>query len=229
MPPIEARERAVLFDMDGVLIDSEPLWRRAEIEAFGEVGLELSDQDCLATQGLRIDEAVAYWFARSPWAGRSREEVARRIVDRVARLIRSEAEPLPGVREAITGARDEGWRLGLASSSTGFLIDTVLDHFDLQGAFEATHSAETEKFGKPHPAVYLSTAASLGLDPRHCIAVEDSVNGVISALAAQMACIAIPAAELRHDPRFAVADRRLASLEALGEALEELDPKRSPR
>jgi sugar-phosphatase len=213
---------ALLFDMDGVLIDSEPLWRRAEIEIFGDVGLPLTESDCERTQGLRIDEAVGYWFARAPWPGTSCEDVARAIVDRVAGLIGKEGKPLPGVHRSLEIARAQGWRLGLASSSPAFLIETVLDRFGLQDAFEATHSAQSEPFGKPHPAVYLSTAASMGIDPSHCVAIEDSVNGVISAIAARMRCIAIPAPENGRDPRFAIATRRLASLETLDEALNEL-------
>lgn len=218
-PPI----RALIFDMDGVLIDSEPLWRRAEIETFAEVGLALSDADCLQTTGLRIDEAVAYWFDRAPWPSRSLDSVAHAIVGRVAQLIREQGEPLVGVHESIREASQRGWRLGLASSSSTFLIETVLDRFGLQDAFEVTRSAEHEAFGKPHPAVYLATADALGIAPKHCVAIEDSVNGVISALAAQMACIAIPAPESREDPRFSIASRRLASLESVGEALGEFE------
>jgi len=215
--------RGLLFDMDGVLIDSEPLWRRAEIESFAEVGLVLSDADCRQTQGLRIDEAVSYWFHRTPWPGPSCDAVSETIVERVAALVQSEGEPMAGVHESILAATRRGWRLGLASSSPRFLIDSVLDRFGLRDAFEAVHSAEHESFGKPHPAVYLSTAAALQITPQRCVAIEDSINGVISAVAAQMACIAIPAPESREDPRFAIASRRLASLEALGEALEEFE------
>jgi len=222
MPQGGLEDRALLFDMDGVLIDSEPLWRRAEIEVFGEVGLELSEDDCRETQGLRIDEAVAYWYTRFPWSGKSCESIAHSIVERVAQLIRADGKPLPGVHRAISDAGDLGWRLGLASSSSQSLIDTVLDHFELRAVFEVTRSAEVEAYGKPHPAVYLSTANALSIDPRRCVAIEDSVNGVVSAIAAQMACIAIPAPESWDDPRFAIASMRLASLDSLGEALEEL-------
>jgi HAD superfamily hydrolase (TIGR01509 family) len=215
--------RALIFDMDGVLIDSEPLWRRAEIETFGDVGLSLTDGDCRATQGLRIDEAVDYWFARSPWTGKSRELVAEAIVERVAELIRDEGAPMSGVHEALSEAKRRGYRLGLASSSSIRLIETVLERFDLREAFEAVHSAEEETFGKPHPSVYLSTAQTLSIDPRRCVAIEDSINGVVAALAAGMTCFAIPAPESRTDARFAVASRKLASLESLGEALDEID------
>jgi sugar-phosphatase len=215
-------ERALIFDMDGVLIDSEPLWRRAEIETFAEVGLALSEEDCLQTQGLRIDEAVRWWFERRPWSGRACEDVARAVEARVIELVRLAPEPLPGVAEAFEAARSSGWRLALASSSARRLIDAVLDHFGWSEAFEKIHSAEEEEHGKPHPAVYLRTAAMLEIEPKRCVAVEDSANGVAAAVAAGMRCIAIPAPEVGDDPRLAIATRRLSSLHHLPEALGEL-------
>ncbi len=223
-----SRPGAVLFDMDGVLVDSEPLWRRAEIEGFAEVGLVLTETDCLRTQGLRIDEAVDYWFTRRPWTGRSPHDVARDIEERVGALVRAEATPLAGVERSIEAALSRDWRLGLASSSSIRLIRTVLDHLGIREAFEAIHSAEVEAFGKPHPAVYLSTAAALDVAPSRCVAIEDSVNGVVSALAARMRCIAIPGPEALSDPRFAIATRRLASLDSLGEALDDLEREGEP-
>jgi len=218
----------LIFDMDGVLIDSEPLWRRAEIELFAEVGVTLSEEDCRRTQGLRIDEVVDWWAERRPWSGRSRQSMARSVVERVAELIREEAHPLPGASRALDVARRRGWRIALASSSPGHLIRAVLERFGWEGAFECTRSAENESHGKPHPAVYLSTAAALGLAPNVCVAIEDSGNGVLSASSAGMRCLAIPDPEAAGDPRFAIATARLDSLERLEEALETLEADREP-
>ena len=210
---------ALIFDMDGVLIDSEPLWRRAEIEIFGEVGLVLTEADCLQTQGQRIDEAVAYWYARSPWAGRSCENIVESVVTKMSELIRSEGEPMRGALAAIEWAATSPWRLALASSSSKFLIETVLDHLDMADRFECRRSAEDEKSGKPHPDVYLSVARELAVDPVGCIAIEDSINGVLSAMSAGMRCIAIPPPETREDARFEAATMRLDSLRGLPEAI----------
>ena len=79
-------ERAIVFDMDGVMIDSEPLWRRAEVACLGDVGLELDESDCTQTTGLRIDEAVGYWYERQPWTGSSVQEVAEKIVARMREM-----------------------------------------------------------------------------------------------------------------------------------------------
>lgn len=213
------KDRALIFDMDGVLIDSEPLWQRAEIEIFGRVGLDLDHSDCRKTTGLRIDEAVAFWFERSPWKGPICEEIAETIVARMVDVIQNEGECMPGVRSSIKWAGDSGWRLALASSSSKQLIDAVLHRFDLADRFECLCSAEDEEYGKPHPAVYLSSARRLGIDPSDCVAIEDSANGVDSAIAAGMRCIAIPPPETRNHPRFAVATLQLDSLEELPAAL----------
>lgn len=219
---MKSGERALIFDMDGVLIDSEPLWRCSEIEIFGEVGLDLDDEDCFETQGLRIDEAVAYWYERAPWTGRSRSDVASSIVARTAELIRSKGEPMPGALAAIDCALASCWRLALASSSSSFLIETVLDRFDIADRFEFIRSAEDEASGKPAPDVYLSAAEGLRLEPQACVAIEDSANGVDSALSAGMRCIAIPPPETRDDTRFKAATLVLDSLFELPNALEEL-------
>lgn len=214
---------ALIFDMDGVLINSEPLWRRAEIETFAGVGLMLEDADCFQTQGLRIDEAVAFWYECAPWKRRSPEEVSQAIVRRVAELIRIEGQPMPGALTAIDWISDSNWRLGLASSSSISLIETVLDRFDIAPLFECICSAEDEKFGKPDPGVYLSAARALGLNPRVCVAIEDSVHGMDSALSAGMRCIVIAPPETRDDTRFETATLRLDSLRDLPDALAALD------
>ncbi|MCP4907876.1 MAG: hexitol phosphatase HxpB [bacterium] len=222
-------ERALVFDMDGVLIDSEPLWRRAEIQIFATVGLELSEADCFETQGLRMDEAALYWFARAPWKGPSPHEIAEAVVERMIGLIQSEGVPMIGLRESLASAQAAGWRLALASSSSMRLIETVLERFDLSKTFEVIRSAEHESHGKPHPDVYLSTLADLGLEGVDSVAIEDSANGVASALAAGMRCVAVPAPEIRTNPRFEVADWRLDSLVELSRTLSRIETERNDR
>lgn len=210
---------AILFDMDGILIDSEPFWRKAEVEEFGAVGLKLTEQDCHQTTGLRIDEVVAFRHAQHPWSTPSQAEVAERITARVAELVRRLGQPLQGAPEALEAARQTGLPLGLASSSTYRLIECTLESLGLVGFFDIIHSAQEEALGKPHPAVYLAAAAKLGVAAPHCLAIEDSLNGVIAAKAARMTVVAIPEAHQQSDPRFGVADHRLAGLEGLVDLL----------
>jgi len=110
----------------------------------------------------------------------------------------------------------------LASSSQFVLIDAVLDHFYLRDYFQIVHSAESEPYGKPHPGVYLTTASLLGKRARECLAVEDSMNGLVAAKAAMMRCLMVPDVALREDPRLSLADLVVESLEKLdGEAWEQ--------
>ncbi|MGH9065184.1 MAG: hexitol phosphatase HxpB [Acidimicrobiales bacterium] len=203
---------AVVFDMDGVLLDSEPLWQDAEIEVFGALGLALSREDCRETMGMRVDEVVARRHAEHPWTGPGREEVAGAVVARVIALVRDRGTPLPGVGAALDLFGGRGLRLALASSSSYALIDAVLEALHLRGRFEVVHSADDEAAGKPDPAVYLGTARKLGADPGRCLAVEDSLAGVRAARAAGMRCLAVPDPAVAGTDGFGAADVVLASL-----------------
>ena len=208
---------AAVFDMDGVLVDSEPLWQEAEIDVFASVGVELTRAMCEETMGLRIDEAVAHWHRRTPWDDPPQAEIAERIVAGVSARIAAKGEPLPGLAEALDACRQRGLRLALASSSPMPLIEAMLARFDLAATFEVVVSADTEPYGKPHPGIYLTTADRLGVAPTACVAIEDSLNGVIAAKAARMRAVAIPVDPA--DPRFGVADAVITGLADLGTAL----------
>lgn len=211
--------RALIFDMDGVLIDSEPLWHVAEIAAFADVGLELTDEDCLLTTGLRIDASVAYWCERHPRLAPLHGRIVASILDRLVALVHERGARKPGVAEALGFARGRGLRLAVASSSPYRVLHAALRALDLSAAFEVVHSAEEEQRGKPDPAVYLSAAGKLGVDPAGCVAVEDSPYGLLSAKAAGMRCIAVPEPALLADPRFRQADAVVGSLAEIGPEL----------
>lgn len=207
-PPIHT----VIFDMDGVLLDSEPLWQQAEIEVFATVGVTLDHERCRETMGLRSDEVVAYWYARYPWTGPSLRDVEEEVLRTVTRLIRAAAEPRLGLDAVLRVLATRSVRLALASSSPYALITAVLERLGLTETFACIHSAEEEPYGKPHPGVYLTTARKLGVAPEACCAIEDSANGVLAAKAARMTCVAVPDPGIADDPRLAIADRRAGSL-----------------
>ena len=178
--------------MDGVLVDSEPIWREVEREVFGGLGIEVADEDLFETMGVRVADVVERWHRRSPWDEPSREEVARSIVDGVVEAIERRGAVNRAAIRAIDYVEGLGLRLALASSSPMRLIRSVLSLGGLADRFEAVLSAEDEERGKPDPAVYLSAARELGVLPERCLAVEDSINGVRSAKAAGMVCVAVP-------------------------------------
>jgi len=207
--------RALIFDMDGVLVDSEPLWRLAERQVFAEVGLELTDADCERTMGMRTDEVIEHWFRLSPWEGATLAEVEAQLQGRMRELIAEQATAMPGVEESIAMARAQGLALGLATSSAPPLIEAVLTTLGLGDVFEITHSAIEEEMGKPHPAVFLTTARLLGFEPAECVAIEDSMAGVRSGIAAGMRVIAVPPPHLFDDAGYDAADIKLHSLKEL--------------
>ena len=204
--------QAAIFDMDGLLIDSEPLWRRAEKQVFGTVGITLTEAMCEETMGLRTDEVIQHWHQRFPWSGKSLEAVERELVATVQHLITTQGEALAGVHETLTIFKDAGFPLGLASSSAACLIEATVEKLGIRDHFYALCSAAEEAHGKPDPAVYLTTAKRLAVSPAECVAFEDSFSGLCSARAAGMTVVAVPAAAHYDDPRFDQADIKLRSL-----------------
>ncbi|CNI99235.1 hexitol phosphatase HxpB [Yersinia aldovae] len=208
--------KAAIFDMDGLLIDSEPLWTKAELEIFTSLGLDTTSRDTLPdTLGLRIDLVVKLWYQAMPWQGTSQAEVSKRIIKRAMELVEEERPILPGVEYALELCRKQGLKIGLASASPLIMQKSVLKMIGVEKYFDCLVSAEYLPHSKPHPEVYLNAAADLGIDPLHCVTLEDSVNGMIATKAARMRSIVIPAPEYRTDPRWVLSDIQLASLEQL--------------
>ncbi|HWE66291.1 MAG TPA: hexitol phosphatase HxpB [Acidimicrobiales bacterium] len=211
-PAAPAEFGASIFDMDGLLIDSEILWHEAEIEILGDLGVPLAREGCRNTKGMFVGEVTVFWHEQYPWAGPTPAEVAVTIVDRVIALLLAKGELKPGAEHAIAMCAQRGLPLAVASSSQYRLIETALDHFGLRHHFALIHSAEDEQYGKPHPAVFLTAAAKLGVAPRDCLVWEDAPAGVLAAKAASMACIAVPEVVEANHPAFGLADAVLGSL-----------------
>lgn len=205
--------KAIIADLDGLLIDSEPIWREVEIAVFGSLGIVLNDDLCRATMGMRVDEVVAHWHGLHPWGGLTEDEVSLRIVEGVAAAVEQRGQPLPGLGHFLALVEASGCRAAIASSSWPQVIEAAVNRLGLARQFPQTYSAAGLPFGKPHPGVYLAAAAGLGVDPAACVALEDSPAGVLAAKAAGMRCIAIPDHAMRHRPEFGQADVALGSLD----------------
>ena len=210
--------QAVIFDMDGVLLESESRWRQAEAEVAAELGLPLTEADFLATMGVRMGDVARRWFDAHPWQGPTVEQVADRVVDRVVELT-ADAVLLDGVLDALDRCQARGLRLALCSSSSMRLIEAVCQGLGIAGRFEVVHSAEHDASGKPHPEPYLRTASELGVRADRCLAVEDSFSGCLAAKSAGMVTVAVPDLLLRGDARFGLADVVLDSLRDLDDDL----------
>jgi HAD superfamily hydrolase (TIGR01509 family) len=210
---------AVVFDMDGVLVDTEHLWDEVREELTEEWGGRYTPEAQEAMMGMSSLEWSRYLhetvgLRESPEV--INDEVVRRMLARYA----ADLPVVPGAVDAVRRLAAEGLRVAVASSSNRELIDAVLHRLGLTALFEATVSSEEVSRGKPAPDVYLEAARRLGLDPARCVAIEDSASGIRAAHAAGMRVIAYPN---RHyppaDDALALADVVVESLSALGDAL----------
>jgi HAD superfamily hydrolase (TIGR01509 family) len=196
MPPIaparSARRalQAVLFDMDGLLIDSEPLWFEVESEVMAHLGGQWGPADQNALVGGSLERSVDYLLDRATRPAR-REEVARWLVDGLTALLRERGVPvLPGARELLAEVTDAGMRCALVTSSERQIMEVVIPKIGMN--FGATVCAEDVREPKPAPEPYLRAAELLGVEPASCVALEDSPNGVAAAEAAGCLVVAVP-------------------------------------
>ena len=208
---------AVVFDLDGVLIDSEHVWDEARQQLARDRGgrwTETASRDMMGMSSLEwsryMHEVIG--VPDSP------EEISTEVVRRLARIYRRELPLFDGAVEAVERLAGR-WPLGLASSSNRELIDLVLELSGLERFFRATVSSEEVPRGKPAPDVYVETARRLGVDPARCAAIEDSENGIRSAKAAGVRVLAIP------NPRYPPDDKALAAADDVLGSLADLTPE----
>lgn len=207
--------KAVIFDMDGVLIDSEPLWREAEMLIFPQYGIPMTEEMCRAMKGTKIDEVVRHWHKVYNWQPPELELVEKRIIDKLVELIQTRGVPMPGLLPVLEFLKKRGILTGVATSSLFSIMDVVIETLDLGRHFDVLHSAEAEKAGKPAPDVFLGTARRLGVKPGECLVIEDSVTGIIAAREAGMYTLALPEADEFELEKYDIANDKIRSLEDL--------------
>ena len=217
--PNIAHFEAVIYDMDGVLIDSEPLWKIAMETVFGRYWSTLDKQDFQKTVGLRIDEVIHFWNLHEGWGLKDEKQVEQEIISTLIALIKEQPQELKGVSESLAFFKSKGLKIGLATSSSELLIKTVLSALELTSYFDFTYSAEHEAYGKPHPGVYLKVAQELHVKAQACLVIEDSWNGVLAGLAARMKVCCIPEKTHHPHPNLVVADYHFNDLTELVAAL----------
>lgn len=202
--------KAVIFDMDGVMIDSEPLWEKTERILLAKrgidynptyrdkiVGLNQNDSGRLMKETFNLIETV--------------EEIIAERIEILLDLYEKELELMPGLLPILKGLKESEFLLALASSSPIRVINFVLDKFSLMEFFSVVVSGDFIELGKPHPDIYIYTAKRLGIAPRECVVIEDSINGVKAAKGAGMICIAVPDKRLEQR-EFQIADLVVDSL-----------------
>ncbi len=181
---------AVIFDLDGVLIDSEQVWSAAKEQLVRERGGTWRADASQRMLGMSSPEWSSY-LRDELGVDMAPEDISRAVVKRLARIYRQRLPLIPGARAAVSSLAGR-WRLGIASSSNRPIIDLVLDLAHLREFFATTVSSEEVAHGKPAPDVYLEAARRLDVPPVRCAAVEDSANGLRSAAAARMTVVAVP-------------------------------------
>ena len=214
---------AVVFDMDGVLVDTEHLWDEVREELTGEWGGRYTPEAQEAMMGMSSHEWSRY-LHEVVGLREQPETINAEVVRRMLARYEDELPVVPGAVDAVRRLHAEGLRLAVASSSNRELIDAVLRRLELTDLFAVTVSSEEVAQGKPAPDVYLETARRLDVDPTRCVAVEDSASGIRAAHAAGMRVLAYPN---RHYPpsaeALALADSVLDTVDELPAVLDRRD------
>jgi HAD superfamily hydrolase (TIGR01509 family) len=205
---------AVVFDLDGVLIDSEPVWERVRRQVVADYGGHWRPESQRRLMGMSTQEWARY-LSEDLGVGLPPARVAALVIEQMAASYREHLPLMPGAVTAVKQLADR-WPLGLGSSAPATLIETVLATAGLRGSFAVAMSTEQVPRGKPAPDIYLAVTARLGQPSSACVAVEDSTNGLLSAAAAGLAVIAVPHPRYPPDPAaLAQAKLVLASLAGL--------------
>ncbi len=203
----------VIFDMDGLLIDSEPLWQEAGMEVMSRFNVKLTTDQYHTSTGLRTREWIHHWFTHFRISKVHAVEAEEAIVAKAIEKIAARAMPMPGVQHVLQFFKERRFKIGLASSSPMDLVNVVVDKLQIRPFIANLTSAEHLLYGKPHPQVFLDCAEALAALPTQCICFEDSVNGMIAAKAARMKCVVVPDRHQQQLNKWCIADLKLSSLQ----------------
>jgi len=183
--------QAVLWDMDGTLVDSEKVWAEVQIELLGSLGVVWTVEDCMQLVGSDLRDAVRVWMARIPDGVINPEELAERMFRTVVEALRREVEFRPGAVELLQALKKAEVPCALVSASYRVMIDAVLTHLPPE-PFDVIVAGDEVVNGKPHPEPYLTAAGKLGVDPAQCVVIEDSNTGTEAGTAAGAYVVAVP-------------------------------------
>jgi len=203
---------AAIFDMDGLLFDSEPLWQEAEYQVFSRLGVKVIPELSAITAAMTTKEVTEFWYQQHPWQGDSLASVEQAVIDQVELLIKQKGEAKSGVKEILNFCKEQGLKIGLATNSPYQLIPVILDALEVRHYFDVITSSDQVEKGKPAPDVYLKTAQRLNVEPKQCMVFEDSPSGLAAGVAADMKVIVVPQKEHYDNPKFELSQFKLTSL-----------------
>ena len=210
---------AVIFDMDGVLTDSEDMWQQNEKDLFSAIGIELTPAHLEESRGLRAEEMVALWISRFSISGEDPHKLRDKYDSLMLEKMKTVVPIMEGAREALDYIKSKGLPMALASNSTMEQIRAIVERFGFESYFEILLTGVDMEAGKPHPAIYLESARRMNKKPELCLAIEDSYFGMKSALAAGMKVIVLPDPKEYEQTRFDAADKKIRSLNEINDQL----------
>ncbi|NIJ46417.1 HAD superfamily hydrolase (TIGR01509 family) [Wenyingzhuangia heitensis] len=211
-----------IFDMDGVMIDSEPFWQQAQINILQNLGVAITVQDCeIHTMGKRIDLVAKTWCDLHHLQIDAKE-LETLIIDQVATNILQNGKAIKGLNDLLMYLKKEKFKIGLATSSSWKIIEAVLSKLDVKSYFDEICSADDEIYGKPNPAVYIRVMEKLNSKPEECFILEDSVTGMIAAKASRAFTIVLTSST--SNPKYAIAEAKCESLTKVVHLLETKTP-----
>ena len=202
-----AKLSAILFDMDGVLVDSEPLWRKAEIQVFAKYGIALTDDMCRGTKGKRLDAVVAYWLEHFERPELDGEAIEEDVVRAMETLLRTEVEPLPGVVETLALCRRLKCPWNIATSSNLRLARAALTRLGIwDEVSDRVVTGDQVVEPKPAPEIFFEAAARLEVSPTECLVIEDSTHGCVAGKRAGATVLVVPEVGVPTEGLFGEAD-----------------------
>ncbi|MDD7543983.1 hexitol phosphatase HxpB [Actinobacillus porcinus] len=207
--------KAVIFDMDGTLIDSQPIWYQVSTDFFQQNGFLVTMDDMIKLTGSPVAKLVDYVLQTHGQKDKERAQLITGLMDYAVSEILAAKPLMPNVKEVLAQLKQQGIKMAVASASPRNMLQGIVDSCGIAEYFDYLASAEELDYNKPHPAVYLHAAQQLGVNPTECLAVEDSVLGMISGKAATMKTVVIPAQAEWDDPRWTLADFKLTNIAEL--------------
>ena len=209
--------QGIIFDLDGTLIDSEPLWEEAQLSVFSEMGVTFEHDDYIAAKGLPTHDAVKLWYDKIENPGKEPALIVQEINQRVINIIKDKGKLKAGVPDLLEYWKSKRLPMGIASASSMAHIKTVVDKYNLNDYFGLIYSGDFERFGKPHPGIYISACKKLKIDPLKSVAIEDSFNGILAAKSARLKVVALLDEGQYGDTTYDFVDIKVETLEGFGD------------
>jgi sugar-phosphatase len=205
----------VIFDFDGLIIDTNSLWTEAEQVCFSKVGVSVTPEKQRLTASMTTRQVARYWHSCQPWGGRSLQQLERDVIQYVRRSLSLDAKPMAGAIEAIGLCVDKGYRIGLATNAPREVCEPALERLGVHQHFDAILTEADVKHGKPYPDVYTACLNALALSPREAIAFEDSPTGAIAARRAGIPVVGLPSTSDYEDEMRVLCHSVLPSLDSV--------------